>query len=345
MISRLLVLSAIAFSTIAAQTSNSALIEKLLTAETAVERLAFLSDGDFKYDFTKATSGQTVGAGGFTSSANVLTMPATIGNDISITVGFLGPCGFNTPHIHPRSSEFNYVTNGSLVTGFIEENGARFVYNVVNANQAVIFPQGAVHFEYNNNCKPVTFVAGFSNSFPGVSQVAQRVLDLESDVVAASLGIDQSDVQKYANLTPDNVAFSITECIERCGLNRTGQSTEQKANPTGSTSSPNPSTTTTNKGSLDTTEDDSVKGNLDPGEDSQNKGLIIGLTVAGAVSLGLIALAAFVVFRRRRSRQGLRRDYVRTGESFAPSGMYDSEKYESPSEPFRTPYDPPSGSH
>jgi len=87
-----------------------------------------------------------------------------------------------------------------------------------------------------------------------------------------------------------------------------------------------------------------VKGSLDSVEDSQNNGLTIGLIVAIAVmGLGYIALAAFVVLRRRKSQRGGPRDYVRTGESFAPSGMHDSEKYES-REPLRTPYDPPSGS-
>jgi len=74
----------------------------------------------------------------------------------------------NTPHTHPRSAEFNYVTNGSLITGMIPENGAKFVFNEVGTNQATLFPQGAIHFEFNDHCEPVTFVAFFSDSFPGV---------------------------------------------------------------------------------------------------------------------------------------------------------------------------------
>jgi len=202
-----------------------------------------------------------------------------------------------------------------------------------------------LYFEYNNDCEPVTFVAGFRDSFPGVTQIAQQYFNLDADVVAAALNIDQSDVEKISDSIPDNIALSIAECTKRCGIDRTGQPTEQNAVPTVSTSSSEPSSTTTNKGNIDTTSDDDVKGNLDSGGDSQNNGLIIGLIVTiGVMGLGFIALAAFVVLRRRRSRQGPSRDYVRTGEAFAPSGMYGSEKYESPSEPFRTPYDAPSGS-
>ena len=82
--------------------------------------------------------------------------------------GFLGPCSMNTPHIHPRSAEFNYVTNGSLITGMILEDGAKFIFNEVKANQAALFPQGSIHFEYNDNCESVTFVASFRDSSPGV---------------------------------------------------------------------------------------------------------------------------------------------------------------------------------
>lgn len=74
----------------------------------------------------------------------------------------------NTPHTHPRSPEFAYVTNGSLVTGMIAENGARFVFNEVGTNQATLFPQGAIHFEFNDHCEPATFVSFFRDSSPGV---------------------------------------------------------------------------------------------------------------------------------------------------------------------------------
>ena len=89
-----------------------------------------------------------------------------------------------------------------------------------------------------------------------------------------------------------------------------------------------------------------MKGNLDLDESGQNKGLIIGLiATVGVMGLGYIVLAAIALFRRRKGRQGSARGYVKTGENFAPGGMYDSEKYEFPAERLRTPYDPPSGSH
>lgn len=92
MISRLFILSAIAFSTVAAQ-GNSDLIASLLEAPTDVARMNLLTDDAFKFDFLNPPpAGKTVGAGGFSSSADVTTMPATIGNDVSISA-----CGFRAP--------------------------------------------------------------------------------------------------------------------------------------------------------------------------------------------------------------------------------------------------------
>lgn len=71
---------------------------------------------------------------------------------MGMTIGFLGPCGYNTPHTHPRATEFNFAVNGTLQTGFLAENGARFVFNEVPPGSAAIFPKGAIHFEMNNGC-------------------------------------------------------------------------------------------------------------------------------------------------------------------------------------------------
>ena len=151
---------------------------------------------------------------------------------------------------------------------------------------------------------------------------------------------------------PDNIALALEECTKRCGMSRADQPTNQlqKNIPTSnsnSSSSNNNSSNNTNT-NINTgnniSNDDSVEGNL--GENDQNKGLIIGLIAAvGVMGLGYIVLAAIALFRRRKGGRGTARGYVRTGESFAPGGMYDSEKYELSSGHLRTPYDPPSGSH
>jgi len=100
----------------------------LITAATQVERISLLNDTDFVFDFyhPNASAFSASGLDGKVVIAKRDTFPALTGNGIALAVGFLGPCALNTPHIHPRATEFNFNVNGTLRTGFLQENGARF---------------------------------------------------------------------------------------------------------------------------------------------------------------------------------------------------------------------------
>jgi hypothetical protein len=114
----------------------------------------------------------------------------------------------NTPHTHPRATEFNFAVNGTFKGGFLAENGARFVMHDIPPGSAAVFPQGefaqrfasrtAVHhlwqapFTLNSTthvvrkrdsalcynvstcAEDMIFVAAFNHEDPGVLQVAQR---------------------------------------------------------------------------------------------------------------------------------------------------------------------------
>lgn len=118
----------------------------------------------------------TTGAGGHTVAASSENFPAVVGNGVAMTIGFLGPCGMNTPHTHPRATEINFSVNTTLRAGFLMENGARFVDVELKAGSAAVFPMGAIHFEMNPSCEPAMFVAAFDGEDPGVNQVAQRCM-------------------------------------------------------------------------------------------------------------------------------------------------------------------------
>jgi hypothetical protein len=70
-----------------------------------------------------------------------------------LAIGYLDACGLNLPHTHPRATEINLPINGTLRTGFLAENNARFVFNDVPAGSATVFPKGAIHFEMNMDCR------------------------------------------------------------------------------------------------------------------------------------------------------------------------------------------------
>ncbi len=122
--------------------SPAKVVKQLITATTAVERTKILNnDGEFVFDFLNppSTTSVTTGKGGHTVAANRGVFPALVGNGIAMTIGFLGPCGLNTPHTHPRATEINYIVNGTVTAGMLLENGARFVTNTVKAGQATVF--------------------------------------------------------------------------------------------------------------------------------------------------------------------------------------------------------------
>jgi len=88
----------------------------------------------------------------------------------------------NSPHTHPRATEFLFLVNGQMDVGFIEENGARFVGNTLTQGQGTIFPKGSIHYQLNLGCEPITFVAALNDEDPGVNQIAQRCEYSDPDV-------------------------------------------------------------------------------------------------------------------------------------------------------------------
>jgi hypothetical protein len=138
-----------------------------------------------------------------------------------MAIGFLGPCGFNTPHTHPRGTELNVVVQGSLVTTMILENGVRAVNHNASLYQMSLLPQGALHQEYNPDCTSTVFVAGFNNEDPGAQQTQDTFFKLEDNVIQAAFGGDiysGEDIDLIRDMIPANVALGVEECLRKCGI-------------------------------------------------------------------------------------------------------------------------------
>ena len=202
---------------------NETIINALELAATAKDRVNLVpNDADWVYDFDNPpTSAVTTGKGGHTVKADRKVFPPLIGTGVSMTLGFLGPCGFNTPHVHPRSSEINVVVQGSLIAEFTLENGANSIINRLSTNQMTVFPQGALHTEFNPDCEDALFVAGFASEDPGVQQAAQTFFGLNDDIVEAALGLDTfhgADLEQFRTIIPPNVANGVDKCLKKCNI-------------------------------------------------------------------------------------------------------------------------------
>ncbi|KFX94607.1 hypothetical protein O988_06192 [Pseudogymnoascus sp. VKM F-3808] len=207
--------------------STLTLQQKLDLAPTEVDRIALLPNAeDHVFSFGNATIGITKGDGGHTVKADRSTFPALIGSSGSMTVGFIGPCGFNTPHTHPRSAELNIVVQGTLKGSVTAENGAPHMQHTLSQYQMTVFPQGAMHTEWNPDCVDAVFVASFANEDPGVQQSLQTLAGFEDEVVRAAVGgdgvIDGKDLESFRKYIPANVALGVESCLQKCKIGMTG---------------------------------------------------------------------------------------------------------------------------
>ena len=185
------------------------------------------SDAYFKYNFNLAvnpTPGGGTGQGGSGVLANRKNFPALIGLGVAASVGFLNPCGMNTPHTHPRATELLTIAQGGNVkTGFIQEEGENTeLTTILDQYEGAIFPMGSIHYEFNDNCEPAVFIAAFSSDDPGLSRVAQNFFGLNPDVVNADLGyptfLDHTNIAQFEKNIPPAFALGTKECLKRCGI-------------------------------------------------------------------------------------------------------------------------------
>jgi len=169
--------------------------------------------------------------GGVTKAANVETFPILTDLGISTTLGFLEPCGMNTPHVHPRATEFLTLVEGSdLKFGYVLENGLvtagqnAEIAGTLEKFQGTVFPMGSIHYQFNDSpdCKRATFVAALNSDDPGTNQIAQGFFGLNPDIVNATLGfpkqIDGSNIEQFRKSIPPNLAQGIDSCLARCKL-------------------------------------------------------------------------------------------------------------------------------
>ncbi len=208
------------------RSGDVSLIQALELAPTQKDRVNLLNGpGDFIFDFNNPPDAAvTRGQGGWTVAAQAETFPAVIGNGVSMTLGFIGPCGLNTPHVHNRGTEFNVIVQGRLVTNFQVENGVQPRENLLSRFQATVFPQGAIHTEFNPDCEDAVFVAGFNSVDPGVEQIAQTFFNLRPDIINTTLGgiayVNGEDIDSIRDMLPANVAFGIDLGLNKCGMKK-----------------------------------------------------------------------------------------------------------------------------
>ncbi|WWD20949.1 hypothetical protein CI109_105427 [Kwoniella shandongensis] len=209
------------------------LLERIIDAPTVVDRFTIIFNETrdnqdlLVFDFNPGANPAIIpGRGGQAVGSNKKNFPILTNLGVSTTVGFLNPCGLNTPHTHPRASEqLTVVTPVAcpVRSGFILENGftMEFATNLTQY-ESTVFPQGSIHYQFNDNCEPAVFVAALSSDDPGVSSIAQNFFALDGDIVDSALGfpfeISGLNIEDFRAIIPRPFAIAVTECLDRCGI-------------------------------------------------------------------------------------------------------------------------------
>ncbi|KAI1410801.1 RmlC-like cupin domain-containing protein [Hypoxylon sp. FL1857] len=202
-------------------------VQQILLSDTRADAVnnVLKDNSDFVFDFNKARKFGP-GKGGEVVLANRKAFPALTGTDIAMAVTFLGPCGFNTPHVHNRATEFLIVTKGKVMSEMVIENGVgakpRDIMNTIEELQATPYFMGSLHTQFNPTCDDAVFVAPLSDEDPGTNTMAQAYFALNDDTIRAAAGnaIDGADVDKFRGLLSTNVALGIEQCLKQCNISK-----------------------------------------------------------------------------------------------------------------------------
>jgi oxalate decarboxylase/phosphoglucose isomerase-like protein (cupin superfamily) len=206
----------------------------LAQSETSREAILFPNTPDASNDtFQFINNTVTPPTGGTIFLSTINNFPALGATGLAGAVGFVNPCGLNTPHWHPRANELLTVVQGTLIGALVLENDSGFG-NVVGGPAPVIgplpqinttlsnytgmlFPKGLVHWQFNPECEPAVFVAGFDNPDPGRAEAARSFFSGEPDeVLIASTGYSEYLTPAQVSALRPTLTSSFTSIVESC---------------------------------------------------------------------------------------------------------------------------------
>ncbi|KAK4225973.1 RmlC-like cupin domain-containing protein [Podospora fimiseda] len=156
-------------------------------------------------------------------------IPGLIGTNVAAAIGFIGPCGLNVPHLHPRGNEFLTVVQGTLIGAFLLELDGQFngdipqVAMTLTNYTGMLFPQGHTHWQFNPTCEQAVFSAAFDSNDEGRFQVAQTFFSSRPDnVLTASLGnptfLGPAQLDQLRGIIPAPFVVMVDSCAKACGI-------------------------------------------------------------------------------------------------------------------------------
>jgi hypothetical protein len=125
--------------------------------------------------------------------------------------------------VHPRATEFLILVQGSslrfgsvLENGLVEPEQNQEIAGVLGQFEGTLFPQGSVHYQFNDACEKAVFVAALDSNDPGTSSMAPNLFSLDAGVLNATLGyprtVDGRNYKAFRKAIPANLAQDVGSC-------------------------------------------------------------------------------------------------------------------------------------
>ncbi|SPT16020.1 unnamed protein product [Triticum aestivum] len=101
-------------------------------------------------------------------------------------------------HTHPAASELLFVTEGTILAGFISSSSNTVYTKTLYKGDIMVFPQGLLHYQYNGGSSPAVALVAFSGPNPGlqITDYALFANNLPSAVVETVTFLDDAQVKK-----------------------------------------------------------------------------------------------------------------------------------------------------
>ena len=197
---------------VSAHMAAAEFVEKPLLADQE----SLLADEEFVYDLGGSAPRRMEAGGRQYAYDRVASRTLNLPNGGAQTLFRFAPCGFRTPHHHPRGTENFHVIEGEIRVNMMREfGGARSeqpVVNDVRAGYSGFFPLGHVHFLQNRGCYNATTISMFDTSDRGIVNVAGS-LRLPRDTMTKVFGTDDISAE---DTVIDTLLKQSEECLERC---------------------------------------------------------------------------------------------------------------------------------
>ncbi|KAF5960665.1 hypothetical protein HYC85_001874 [Camellia sinensis] len=132
--------------------------------------------------------------GSTVTPVNVMQIPGLNTLGISLARIDFAPYGLNPPHTHPRATE--RVPSTSVFVTSNPEN--RLFTKVLYPGDVFVFPEGLIHFQFNQGKTNAVAIAALSSQNPGVITIANAVFGsnpkISDDVLAKAFQVDKKVV-------------------------------------------------------------------------------------------------------------------------------------------------------